>query len=45
MKYITADMDGKEDPPTIPKGMLSGEVYSRSYNLKIWKDKKIRLDR
>ena len=25
--------------------MISGDIYSRSYNLKIWKLKKLRLDR
>jgi hypothetical protein len=38
-------MQGKDEGPQVSKGMFSTDVYSRSFNLKMWKHKKMRLDR
>ena len=46
MKCIILLVNGKIDcGPTEVKGIFSSDVYSRSFNLKIWKMKKMRLDR
>jgi hypothetical protein len=45
MKLITSYFQGVDCTPVQLKGMFSSDVYSRSYNLKIWKHKKLRLDR
>ena len=46
MKCITLLINGKVDcGPKLVKGIFSGDVFSRSFNLKIWKLKKMRLDR
>lgn len=45
MKLITNYFSGADTSPVELKGTFLGDVYSRSYNLKIWKHKKMKLDR
>ena len=50
MKIVKAINDGRGfeefcEKPKTKENIISDEVYSRSYNLKIWKHKKLRLDR
>ena len=45
MKLITIHIQGIDYKLVKLKGVLSTDVYTRSYNLKMWKHKKLRLDR
>ena len=42
---LEAQDDGLEYKSDIKENIISSDTYSRSYNLKIWKQKKLRLDR
>jgi hypothetical protein len=44
MKLISNYLKGADSSPVHLTGTFTGDVYSRSYNLKIWKHKKMRLD-
>lgn len=45
MKLITIHIQGIDYKLVKLKGVFSTDVYTRSYNLKMWKHKKLRLDR